>query len=192
MVKINKIYTKTGDNGTTGLVGGSRIEKASLKVEAYGELDELNCHLGMCRTLCEKHKRVRMHSMLALIQNEIFDIGAVVASPAGKEQLELMTVTTQSIERLEAWIDELISDIPELRSFVLPGGTELNASLHVARAVTRRVERRVNSLTREENVPRLILIYLNRLSDLLFAMARAESQAAKCSEYLWEPAINKK
>jgi cob(I)alamin adenosyltransferase len=198
MVKINRIYTRTGDDGSTGLVGGDRVPKDSLRVEAYGEVDELNAALGIARTCAEKAlknqqadkpcaKGAQLLEQIALLQNELFDLGAELATPPGKEWPTMVTISASQIERLEHWIDDHTKDIPELRSFVLPGGTDLNASLHLARTICRRAERRVLTLSRHEKVSALALTYLNRLSDLLFAMARAESHRTGASEYLWEP-----
>jgi cob(I)alamin adenosyltransferase len=201
MVKINRIYTRTGDDGSTGLVGGERVAKDSLRVEAYGEVDELNSALGVARTLAEKilvseknnpedTKLKQLLEQIASLQNELFDLGAELATPPGKEWPTMKVISGGHIERLESWIDEHTKNIPELRSFVLPGGTELNAALHLARTICRRAERRVLTLSRQEKVSAHALTYLNRLSDLLFAMARAESHRAGSPEYLWKPGGN--
>ncbi len=191
MVKINRIYTRTGDDGTTGLVGGDRILKDSLQVEAYGEVDELNCWLGVIRTEAVRIKAKRIIAITEQLQNELFDLGAELATPAGKEWPQMKKTAPQAVQHLEHLIDELSGNLPELRSFVLPGGSPMNAALHVARAVCRRAERRVLSLARAERkkVSRLRepIRYLNRLSDLLFAMARYESARTKTPEYLWVP-----
>jgi len=187
MVKINKIYTRKGDDGSTGLVGGARVAKDCLRVEAYGELDELNSIVGFARTLAEEHKREMLLVKLVRLQNEIFDLGSELASPAGSEWEGMLKATPEQAKRLEDWIDECNNKLPELTSFVLPGGTQLNSALHMARTVCRRVERRVLALSRTEEVSKDILIYLNRLSDLFFSMARYESFEAGTPEYLWEP-----
>ncbi len=126
MVKINRIYTRTGDSGTTALVGGARIEKNSPRVCAYGEVDELNSYLGLARTLSEKEKADSLATKLAQIQNELFDLGSELATPAGTSWDGMHTMQQDHVDILEEWIDELCTGIPELRSFVLPGGTELN------------------------------------------------------------------
>ena len=190
MVKINKIYTRTGDDGTTGLVGGTRIEKDSLRVSAYGEVDELNSFLGRARTLAERESVKAISDKLSSLQSELFDLGSELATAAGVTWKGMLQINQRQIDRLEGWIDELSADLPELRSFVLPGGTELNSDLHIARTVCRRVERSILALSRSEEVSRLILVYFNRLSDLLFAMARYESHRAKVTEYLWIPGKN--
>ena len=188
MVKINKIYTRTGDDGSTGLVGGQRVAKDSIRVHAYGDVDELNSVLGWARTITEKNKSKKLLDMLATLQNELFDLGAELATPAGAEWPGMQKMPVSKAQRMEAWIDDLLTGIPELRSFVLPGGTELNASLHLARTVCRRAERNVLALSRSEQVSPAAIIYLNRLSDLLFAMARYESHHSGTPEYLWVPA----
>ena len=187
MVKINRIYTRTGDDGSTGLVGGTRIGKDSDRVNAYGDLDEFNAFLGMARTLAEKSARQEILTKLEIIQNEVFDIGAELASPYGADLSNLPTVKKEQAARLEGWIDELTCNLDELTSFVLPGGTELNGMLHITRAVCRRCERAVIRLHQSEPISDSVRIYLNRLSDLLFAMARFESDSARVPEYLWKP-----
>lgn len=195
MVKLNKIYTRTGDDGTTGLVGGSRVSKASRKVAAYGDVDELNSWIGLVRTVIEggSHTSCGYPScvdQLATIQNLLFDIGAVLASPAELTWPTKRTIETADITEIEHWIDTLTSQLPELRSFVLPGGTLPNSYLHIARTVCRRAERSVIALTAEEVVSEGVIRYLNRLSDYLFALARYEIAAAGRPEYLWSPGQN--
>lgn len=187
MVKINKIYTRTGDKGETGLVGGKRVSKDSPRVEAYGDVDELNSFIGWCVTLAAKNGREKVREKLSLIQNELFDIGSELATPPGSEFQEMLKASSEQIKRLEESIDEVMVGIPELRSFVLPGGTELNSALHIARTVCRRAERRLITLAKSEEVSTEVLIYFNRLSDLLFAMSRYESHEAGVAEYLWKP-----
>lgn len=191
MVKINRIYTRTGDDGTTGLVGGSRVRKDSPHVEAYGDIDELNSWLGMLRTWAQESSAARVYEITASLQNELFDLGSEVASPPGEEWKGMVRITATHVERLEGLIDELSDGLPELRSFVLPGGSELNAALHIARTVCRRAERRLLAFASQSTGGadwfREPLRYLNRLSDLLFAMARFESARTECPEYLWVP-----
>ena len=185
MVKINKIYTRTGDTGETGLVGGARVQKDSPRVEAYGEVDELNALIGWARTLAEKGGATELVVKLAEIQQALFDLGSELATPPGARWPGMIVVSEPQVKQLEGWIDELIADVPELRSFVLPGGTELNAALHIARTVCRRTERAILRLSRRETVSQPLLVYVNRLSDLLFAMARYESKRSNTPEYLW-------
>ncbi len=187
MVKINKVYTKTGDKGETGLVGGRRVPKESLRVSAFGDVDELNSHIGLARTIAERLERTTLVEELSILQNELFDIGSVLATAPGDEWPGMIQISDDHITKLEQWIDNATLSVPELRSFVLPGGSELNSTLHIARAVCRRSERSVITLSRGESVPEKIIIYLNRLSDLLFAYARKESITAGTPEYLWKP-----
>lgn len=183
MVVINKVYTKQGDDGSTGLVGGSRRGKDDLRVESYGELDELLSFVGDALTKTES-TFPNVTKMLSVIQNELFDIGAELATPPTEKLEERFIVQFDQVTRLENWIDELNKDLPTLKSFVLPGGSLENAALHICRSVCRRVERSVVRLSRAETVRQEIIIYLNRLSDLLFVMARA---CGNGEEYLWIP-----
>lgn len=187
MVTLNRIYTKTGDDGSTGLVGGQRVKKASLKVSAYGDLDELNAHLGVCYTLALQSTSKHIQDMLIVIQNELFDIGAELATPAGSEWPGMIKASPNHVLQLERWIDDLNANLPELKSFILPGGTALNAHLHVARTVCRRAERAILALHETESVSAIILAYINRLSDLLFVTARAAMVNSGMPEYLWAP-----
>lgn len=187
MVKINKIYTRTGDKGETGLVGGKRIKKDALRVQAYGDIDELNSWLGLVRTGAEQSKCAALSAQLAQIQNELFDLGSELATPAGETYPGMVTMQNDQVTRLENWIDQAVSGVPELTSFVLPGGTELNGQLHIARTVCRRAERSIITLASNEKVSEAVLAYVNRLSDLLFALARTEAHAAGAQEFLWQP-----
>lgn len=189
MVKINKIYTKSGDAGKTHMVGGSMIEKQSLKMCCVGELDELNAHLGLVRTKIELSEyRPNIVSIMAKIQNDLFDIGAYIATESGDEyRTKLDFINETHISFLENAIDEVVDVVPELKSFVLPGGSELNAFLHIARAVCRRVERNLWALKSvETDLSSNTLIYVNRLSDLLFALSRYFIIIADKKEYLWK------
>ncbi len=188
MVKINKIYTRSGDDGTTGLVGGERTAKNSPKVSAYGDVDETNSHLGMVRTLAEQAGLKELSAKIETIQNELFDIGSALATPQGYDKYPVFKVSEDLIKRLETWIDQAVTGLPELKSFVLPGGTPINAALHLARAVSRRAERSILTLSTLEQIDPKTLVYINRLSDLLFAWSRAESKRAGAPEYLWTPA----
>lgn len=193
MVKINKVYTKTGDQGTTSLVGGTRIQKSSLRVESYGEVDELSSALGIVRTMAiQKDKEIAaanpLASTIAQIQQSLFDMGAELACPAGAAIPEYMRlVSDEDIVQLEKLIDQETAKVPELRSFVLPGGTQLNAFLHLARAICRRAERSVWMLNTQEPVRQQVPQYLNRLSDLLFTLARSQAHAEGAPEFLWNP-----
>lgn len=186
MVTINKIYTKNGDKGTTHLVGGARIEKSSLRVDTFGDIDELNCHLGMVRTLLEKQYDPSLTNLIKQIQNDIFDIGSIVATPYGEVWEGMRVITANHVEHLEHEIDRIVACVPPLTSFVLPGGSVLNSHLHIARAVCRRAERKLWALNESESIDTNLLIYMNRLSDLLFAMSRYDIHRSEKHEYLWK------
>jgi cob(I)alamin adenosyltransferase len=180
-----KIYTKTGDAGETGLFGGPRVRKSDHRVEAYGEVDELNAALGSARASVEDPELDRH---LARIQDELFCVGAELATPHGaKARSAIPPVEPGWIERLEAAIDAWEAELPPLRQFVLPGGTRTAAALHVARCVCRRAERRVVALASEAEVAPVTLAYLNRLSDFLFLAARLANHRARRGETLWDP-----
>jgi cob(I)alamin adenosyltransferase len=187
MVTLNRIYTRTGDDGTTGLVGGARVKKTSQKVAAYGDVDELNSHLGVCVEHLSPASAHLIKDKLTTIQNELFDIGAELATPADAHWEGMLKAGPEHVQRLEQWIDELNTPIPPLTSFILPGGSPLAAQLHVARTVCRRAERSILELHEQEPVARPILEYINRLSDLLFVMSRAVNHALNAPEVLWIP-----
>ena len=181
-----KIYTKTGDDGTTGLFGGGRVSKDAPRIEAYGDVDELNTHIGLARTIGEVSPDV--DELLGRIQRELFVLGADLATPVEKERknLEIPRVTSESVVCLEEDIDRFEAELPPLRSFILPGGGPAGAALHVARTVCRRSERRVVSLReREPAVSEDTLRYLNRLSDLLFVLARVVNHRGGLPEEEW-------
>lgn len=191
MVKLNKIYTRTGDDGSTGLVGGGRVPKNSPRVCAYGDLDELNAQIGLCYTVASAEQKNVLAEKLLRIENELFDLGAELATPPGQEWPTMTKMSSQDIVRLEQWIDELNTPLEELRSFVLPGGSVLNAQLHIARAVCRRTERTVLDLKEVEYVSDEVLHYINRLSDLLFVMSRHALHLDEKPEILWVPGANR-
>jgi cob(I)alamin adenosyltransferase len=191
MVTLNKIYTRTGDDGHTGLVGGARIKKNALRVAAYGDVDELNSHIGLCATLCNQVQEAPLKDKLTNIQNELFDMGSELACPPGTAHVTIPTTTPAQVARLERWIDEVNDPLPSLQSFVLPGGTLLNAQLHIARCVCRRAERAVITLHDSEPVNEHVRTYLNRLSDLLFVMSRAAAALAGSKEFLWVPGASR-
>jgi cob(I)alamin adenosyltransferase len=178
-----KIYTKTGDSGETGLLGGARVSKAAPRVSAYGDVDELNAWIGLVRSTKPDD---RLNAMLDRIQRELFAIGARLADPTGAvaDRVAKASVTSDDVTRLEGWIDELEGELPPLRRFILAGGTPSAASLHVARTVCRRAERAVVALG-PDAVERDVLVYLNRLSDLLFVMARAANHRSGIAESEW-------
>jgi len=191
MVTLNRIYTRTGDDGSTGLIGGSRIKKNAARVNAYGDIDELNSHLGLCATLCEEKKLESLRSKIALIQNELFDMGSELACPSGSSSPSIPVTLESQVTRLENWIDELNEKLPPLQSFVLPGGSALNAQLHIARCVCRRAERAIISLHEVEPVSEAVRHYVNRLSDLLFVMSRSVAAMTGTQEVLWVPGASR-
>jgi cob(I)alamin adenosyltransferase len=179
-----KIYTKTGDKGETGLIGGTRVSKSALRVEAYGEVDELNAFLGYARA---KVTDESIKEQLSVIQRDLFAIGAQLADPRGQieKKAEKAGVDDARVKELEAIIDRYDATLPPLRSFILPGGAEAGAILHLARGVCRRAERRVVALSKEAPIPPVLIAYINRLSDLLFTMARAANRKAGVEEIPW-------
>jgi cob(I)alamin adenosyltransferase len=185
VVKLNRIYTRTGDDGGTGLVGGERVTKDSLRVAAYGEVDEANACVGLARL--HTATDAELDAILARIQNDLFDLGADLAT-ADLEQAGALRVIDPQVERLEREIDGMNADLAPLSSFVLPGGSAAAAALHLARTVSRRAERTAVALSRssEESVNPAAIRYLNRLSDLLFVAAR-RANANGASDVLWTP-----
>ena len=180
-----KIYTKTGDEGDTGLFGGGRVGKDHARVEAYGEVDELNAVLGMARAV---EMMPRIDEVLVPIQRDLFAIGALLATPHPdkmREQLSKARIDDGRIQQLEHAIDDGEIELEPLKSFIVPGGTPKAAALHVARTVCRRAERRVVQLRRSDDIPQLVVIYLNRLSDLLFVLARVANRRAGAGEVTW-------
>ncbi len=180
-----KIYTKTGDGGETGLFGGPRVKKDDPRVEAYGEVDELNAAVGAARALVEDPE---IDLQLAKIQEELFCVGAELATPHGaKARSAIPPVDAAWAARLEAAIDAWDRELPALTRFVLPGGTRTAAALHLARTVCRRAERRAVALAGEVEIDGTVLAYLNRLSDFLFVAARVANHRAGKEEPLWDP-----
>jgi cob(I)alamin adenosyltransferase len=180
-----KIYTKTGDAGETGLFGGPRVRKSDPRVEAYGEVDELNAAIGAARALVEDPE-IDRH--LVRIQDELFCVGAELATPhEAKARSAIPRVEAPWAARLEAAIDRWDQELAPLRQFVLPGGTRTAAALHLARCVCRRAERRVVALAGEAEVAPEALAYLNRLSDFLFVAARVANHRARRPEATWDP-----
>lgn len=182
-----KIYTKTGDAGDTGLFGGGRVPKDHPRVEAYGDIDELNAFVGMARSI---ESMPRIDEVLAPVQRDLFSLGALLATPDHermKEQLTKARISDARIAQLEQAIDDAEEEVEPLKAFILPGGTPKAAALHVARTVCRRAERAVISLQRAEgiDIPQVVIIYLNRLSDLLFVLARVATRRAGAGEVTW-------
>jgi len=165
-MRINRVYTRTGDNGQTSLVGGTRVSKSSLRVDAYGEVDELNSLIGVARS---QSQDPQIDEVLGLIQNDLFTLGADLASPS---DISVPRIAESFVTRLEQFSDQFLSELEPLKEFILPGGTESGAVLHLARTVARRAERRVVALSEAEELNPETIVYLNRLSDLLFILAR--------------------
>jgi cob(I)alamin adenosyltransferase len=191
MVKLNKIYTRTGDDGTTGLTSGKRRLKSDLRVEAYGTVDEANACVGMARLHTGK-EHAELDAMLALIQNDLFDLGADLSTPETGEKLdyEPLRIVASQVERLEKDIDKLNANLSPLKSFVLNGGTPAAAALHLARTVTRRAERLIVALAQVETVNADTIRYANRLSDFLFVAARVVNDNGN-ADVLWVPGKNR-
>jgi cob(I)alamin adenosyltransferase len=180
-----KIYTKTGDDGDTGLFGGGRVTKDHPRVAAYGEVDELNAVIGMARSV---EMMPRIDEVLAPVQRDLFALGALLATPdldKMKEQLEKARISEARVAQMEQAIDDGEAELEPLKAFILPGGTPKAAALHVARTVCRRAERAVITLQRDTEVPQMVVVYLNRLSDLLFVLARVANKRAGAGEVTW-------
>jgi len=186
-----KIYTKTGDRGETGLFGGGRVAKDHIRVDAYGEVDELNSTLGLAIVHVESEGETEMADGLRQIQADLFTIGANLATPApedgGRENPYIPALDPARAAALEAWIDAADAELPPLTSFVLPGGSGAAAMLHLGRTVCRRAERRVVTLSHQATVSEAIVVYLNRLSDLLFTLARLVNHRVGVDDVPWVP-----
>jgi len=174
--RLSKIYTRTGDRGTTGLGDGSRVDKDSVRVEAYGTVDELNSAVGL--VLCSDLPG-QVRACLMRVQHELFDLGGELCMPG------ISLIPDAYVDDLERELDALNADLPPLKDFILPGGSESAARCHLARTIARRAERRVVSLARQEKVNEATIRYLNRLSDLLFVMARVLARGDGGSEVIW-------
>ncbi|MGA8486730.1 MAG: cob(I)yrinic acid a,c-diamide adenosyltransferase [Gaiella sp.] len=181
-VRLTKIYTRGGDAGETSLGDGSRVSKLDGRIEAFGTVDELNAALGV---VLAGDVPDELRGVLARVQNELFDVGADLSVPAAVEGR--LRVDQSLVDRLEHDCDRFNADLPELRSFVLPGGTDAAARLHVGRTICRRAERDVLRAAKEHELGPLVAVYLNRLSDLLFVLARAANALAGQDEPLWKP-----
>jgi len=177
-----KAYTRTGDLGMTSLFGGKRVKKTDLRIEAYGDVDELNSYIGVCRASCSKETS----DILETVQNELFVVGADLATPEGQKTAKPVPRLEKScIPSMEKAIDRINEKLPTLKRFILSGGTEASAHLQYARAIARRAERRVQELSEKEKVNPIIMPYLNRLSSLLFVLARYENWKKKVKEVEW-------
>ncbi|KEO74768.1 cob(I)yrinic acid a,c-diamide adenosyltransferase [Anditalea andensis] len=179
-----KIYTKTGDQGTTALLGGTRVSKANLRIDAYGTVDELNAYIGLLRD--QEVNNVRQ-GFLKEIQDRLFTLGAALASTPGKENIQRPDIHLQDVEKLEIQIDKMEESLTPLKNFVLPGGHQVISFSHLARTVCRRAERCTILLDQSEPVDPILIAYLNRLSDYLFVLGRKIAQELNIEEVLWEP-----
>jgi cob(I)alamin adenosyltransferase len=192
VVRLNKIYTRTGDAGDTGLGDGKRRPKHDARIAAYGEVDELNCVIGLARlhTLSDDEDLKRIDATLARAQNDLFDLGADLCFPEEQATTQALRIVPTQVEALEHAIDDLNAELEPLKSFVLPGGSPAAAALHQARTVCRRAERAITLLASQESVGGPALAYINRLSDYLFVAARfANNRGA--SDVLWVPGANR-
>ena len=190
MVKLNKIYTRTGDNGETSLVNGHRVSKHSVRPSAFGSVDELNSILGVCRLHTGAMADQKFDDMLSRIQNDLFDLGADLATPHNESRGEGdLRITDGQVNRLEEEIDTMNADLAPLTSFVLPGGTAAAAYIHLARAQARRAEREMTELATQEVVGEPAMQFINRLSDHLFVMTRYINNI-EGTDVLWKPGMN--
>lgn len=179
-----KIYTKKGDQGSTGLIGGTRVSKGDVRIEAYGTIDELNSYIGLISTL-EIDQRYQLQ--LQEIQDRLFTIGSHLAADPEKSKMQLPDLLEADVQKLEHWMDVMDEALPALTAFILPGGHPNCAHAHVARCICRRAERMVVTLDELEGVQELVLAYLNRLSDYLFVLARKINYDAGATEHTWTP-----
>jgi cob(I)alamin adenosyltransferase len=190
MVVLNKIYTKTGDDGETALGNGARVAKHSLRVNSYGTVDEVNATVGLAR----QHATGEMDAMLGRIQNDLFDLGADLCTPSMEKDAEApyppLRVIDSQVERLEREIDAMNKDLQPLRSFILPGGTPLAAQMHLCRTMARRAERLVVELATMESINPAAVKYLNRLSDWFFVAGRVANNGG-ADDVLWVPGANR-
>lgn len=177
-----KIYTKTGDNGLTSLLGGNRVLKSDIRIEAYGTVDELNSYIGLIASLPEAGN---YRNFLNIIQNSLFNMGSELSCSPGSDKIKYPRLEEMEIHSLEKAIDDMEKDLKPLKDFILPGGHPVVAQCHIARCVCRRAERKTVALAQEQPVRDVIVIYLNRLSDYLFVLARSVSRILDSGEVLW-------
>lgn len=189
-IALNRIYTKGGDKGQTSLAGGQRVPKDDPRIEAYGTADELNAFLGLAGVSCADSGHARLKELGAIlrrVQHELFNLGSILATKPEDVHPKQARITEAEVQALEREIDAANAELAPLRSFVLPGGSRLNAELHAARTICRRAERRLVSMARREEVPAVAIQYLNRLGDALFVWSRWANHALGVAEVLWEP-----
>lgn len=185
---LNRIYTKRGDAGETSLVGGQRVGKDAQRIDAYGVIDELNAFVGLASVSCAEHPELgKLSAILRRVQHELFNLGSILATLPEDVHPKQPRVTADEVAELEREIDSMNRELPALRSFVLPGGTRLNAELHITRTICRRAERLLVALARSEAVPPEAIQYLNRLSDAMFVWSRWVNHTLGVAEVLWEP-----
>lgn len=197
MVRITKVYTRTGDRGDTALVGGKRVPKDSPRIDAYGTIDELNSIAGLARVFNEEsldagEAHQFLDEVLCQLQDELFDLGSELATPPECFQEGMYRVGADEVTRLEKWIDQCQKDLEPLKSFILPGGGRIGAYLHQCRTVCRRAERDILRLSREEEINPNVIKYVNRLSDLLFVLSRWIAKQTGEQEYLWQRGLMEK
>ena len=195
-ITISKVYTRTGDSGETGLVGGQRVAKDHVRIEAYGDVDELNATIGGCREAIKDYLDVHVEltevfNILHRIQHELFNTGTILATMPEDITSDLPCITEVDIQRLEDEMDRFNADLPTLHSFVLAGGSKANIWFHMARNICRRAERRSISLSHDCRLDPLVIKYLNRLSDALFVYSRWVNHTIGCDEVTWNPNISK-
>jgi len=179
-----KIYTKTGDKGTTSLIGGTKVSKGHQRIEAYGSVDELNSYIGLVRSFLKKNDT--MEKVLGKIQNDLFIMGSTLAADPGNHKMKLPGLTMKDVEVLEKAIDDMNESLNDLKTFILPSGSAEVSNCHIARCVCRRAERNVVRLAENSEVDGLLIIYLNRLSDLLFTLARKIGKDFGVAEVAWQ------
>src|ERR671919_103829 len=191
VIRITRVYTRTGDKGETSLVGGKRVSKDSPRIDAYGTIDELNSIIGLARVFNEENLDAGeahqfLDGVLCKIQDELFDLGSELATPPEFFQEGMYRVSEKEIERIEKLIDKCQKDLEPLKSFILPGGGRVGAYLHQCRTVCRRAEREILRLSRAEEINHDVIKYMNRLSDLFFVLSRWISKQTGEQEYLWQ------
>jgi len=196
-IRITRVYTRTGDRGETALVGGKRVPKDSLRIEAYGTIDELNSIVGLARAfneekLADGDAHRFLDTMLRQIQDELFDLGSELATPPDFFKEGMYRVSEKEIKKIEQLIDECQKELEPLKSFVLPGGGRIGAYLHQCRTVCRRAEREILRLSRAEELSEWPIKYVNRLSDLFFVLSRWISKKTGKDEYLWQRGLMEK
>jgi cob(I)alamin adenosyltransferase len=191
-IALNRIYTRRGDSGETSLVGGQRVPKDAIRIEAYGTVDELNSFVGMACVSAEdlgtkEPRLLELAAILKRVQHELFNLGSILATLPEDVHPRQPRVTEAEVAQLEREIDRMNEELQDLRSFVLPGGCRINAELHVCRTICRRAERLLIALRRQEQIPSETVQYLNRLSDALFVWSRWANRTLGVPEVLWEP-----